>query len=180
MEQWKPIPGYEGLYDASTHGRIRSTPGKITSNAQYSQRVWKSRILKGRGDKWTPGRRVSLWKDGQCKDLLVARLVAVTFLGAPPAEDWTVNHKNGNRLDNRIDNLEWLTRADNIRHSFETGIQTSQKLTRLIGDGEVLSFRSMTLAGYGIGRNHGYIHDCLKKNKRARSADGRYYKIEVV
>ena len=65
------------------------------------------------------GYRVTLWKAGKPKTLLVSRLVATTFLEDLINTDMTVNHKNGDRLDNRIENLEWLTRADNIRYGFE-------------------------------------------------------------
>ena len=67
------------------------------------------------------GYRVDLWKNGKPKCFLVARLVATTFLEDLIDTDMTVNHKNGNRLDNRVENLEWLSRADNIRYGFENG-----------------------------------------------------------
>ena len=67
------------------------------------------------------GYRVDLWKNGKPHTLLVARLVATTFLEDLINTDMTVNHKNGNRLDNRIENLEWLSRADHIRYGFQNG-----------------------------------------------------------
>ena len=67
------------------------------------------------------GYRVDLWKDGKPKTFLVARLVATTFLEDLIDTDMTVNHKDGNRLNNNIENLEWLSRADNIRYGFQNG-----------------------------------------------------------
>ena len=99
-ENWKAIPGYEGLYEASTLGRIRTAEGKTTSSRRFFKRVWKQRILKGRA--------VSLWKDGKEKDWLVARLVAMTWIDGY-CEGMTVNHKDRNRFNNNIDNLEWLS-----------------------------------------------------------------------
>ena len=68
MDKWKDIPGYERLYQASNQGIIRTAPGKTTSNARYEKRVWKTRVMKGRG-KSLVGWRVGLWKDGVCKKL---------------------------------------------------------------------------------------------------------------
>lgn len=62
-----------------------------------------------------------MWKNGKHKTMLLHRLIATTFLENFINTSMTVNHKNGNRLDNRIENLEWLSRADNIRYGFENG-----------------------------------------------------------
>jgi transposase len=56
------------------------------------------------------------------KPILVHRLVALTFLGEPPTPDHDVNHLNGNRVDNRPDNLAWATRSENIEHAYKTGL----------------------------------------------------------
>ena len=69
IEEWKDIPEYEGLYQASTLGRIRTHPNKTTANARCAVRKWNTRIMKGRG-KQNSGYRVGLWKDGKCKDFL--------------------------------------------------------------------------------------------------------------
>ena len=65
--------------------------------------------------------RVSLWKDRKEKTWLVARLVALTWCDGY-ADGLTVNHKNGNPLDNSAQNLEWMTRAANIQHGFKNGL----------------------------------------------------------
>lgn len=178
MVIWKDIPGYEGLYQASNTGYIRSVEGKITSSKRFAVRHWKSRILKGRGDKPTTGKRVSLWKDGKPKDFLVARLVALTFLGEPQ-QGFTVNHKDGNRMNNAIENLEWLSIEDNVRHAFETGLVNTQKSVVLENDKEKLRFRSYARAGVYIGRNVGYISNCIKHKRCAVANNGTVYKIVV-
>lgn len=174
MEMWKDIPGYEGLYQASTFGNIRTVEGKTTSNRLYATRRWKSRVLKGRGDNPRTGKRVSLWKDGQVKDWLVARLVAITFLGDPPKE-FTVNHKDGNRMNNNIDNLEWLSSADNIRHGFATGLYHTQKAVTLRRNGQYLTFRSMAKCDEFLGRCNGYTSNSLKKRYTVYDANGNEY-----
>lgn len=178
MEIWKDIPGYEGIYQASTLGRIRTAEGKTTSNKRHAVRRWKSRVLKGRGDYYSTGKRVSLWKDGKVKDCLVARLVALTFLGQP-RESFTVNHKDGNRLNNRIENLEWLSLGDNIRHGFATGLYPTKHVA-LERNGITLEFASMAKCDRFLGRAPGYTSNSLKRRLTLYDADGNEYYGQVV
>jgi hypothetical protein len=180
MEVWKDIPDYEGIYQASTFGRIRTVEGKTTVSTRHGVRHWKSRILKGRGDNPRTGKRVSLWKNGKPKDWLVARLVAITFLGDPP-DEFTVNHKDGNRMNNNIDNLEWLSRADNIRHGFDTGLYTTTKAVSLkrVGKGvfypQIIVFDSMTKCDKFLNRAKGYTSNTLSQNRPLRDSEGNTY-----
>jgi hypothetical protein len=180
MEVWKDIPGYAGLYQASTFGRIRTCENKVTSNARYSKRVWKSRIMKGRGDNPHTGKRVCLWKNGKSQSYLVARLVAMTFLGDPP-KDYTVNHKDGNRMNNNIDNLEWLSLGDNVRHAFATGLMSRTQKDIVLKDdsiGEVFEFDSYAECSRFLGRNHGYVSGRLKKKQNIMMADtGKTFRV---
>lgn len=178
-EIWKDIPNYEGIYQASNLGRIRTAEGKTTYTKRHGIRHWKSRILKGRGDNIATGKRVSLWKNGKVKDWLVARLVAITFLGEPQGNVNTVNHINGNRLDNRIENLEWLTIADNIRHAFDTGLMPYKKVI-LYNDNFKMTFRSLSQASKFLNRNHSYLSLCLKKNRKITNKDKEQFQIKLI
>ena len=175
-ETWKDIPGYEGIYQASTLGNIRTVEGKTTSNKRYTTRHWKSRVLKGKGNNPKTGKRVSLWKDGKPKEWLIARLVAITFLGNPP-EGYTVNHKDGNRMNNAIENLEWLSLSDNIKHGFSTGLYHTQKSVILKKDGKVFEFRSMAQCDKFLRRTQGYTSRRLKKWNILEDADGGLYAV---
>lgn len=178
MEMWKDIPGYEGLYQASDLGNIRSAPNKVTSNARYGRRVWKSRVMKfkeqksgGRGDL-----RVSLWKDGSQKDFLVARLVALAWCDGF-CDGMTVNHKGGNFKNNRPSNLEWVSLEDNIRHGFRTGLyEKTQRQVKLVSEvtGEIV-FPSMSDASRYCGKSHGYVSDAIGKGRKVRDLDGNVY-----
>ena len=172
-EIWKDIKGYSG-YQVSNLGRVR-THNKTTYTEKHGERHWKNRILKFKPDynsrykeKQGTGYRVTLWKNGKGKDYLVARLVATTFLENLIDTKMTVNHKNGNRLDNRLENLEWLSLSDNIRYGFENG-QYKQHKTILYNDNEKYEFRSKSLASEFLGRSSGYVSTCLIKNKKAIS-----------
>lgn len=183
-ELWKDIPNYEGIYQASNLGRIRTVEGKKTYSKLHGERTWKQRILKPKKcrDFNLCGYRVSLWKDGKHKDYLVARLVCTTWHENLIDTKMTVNHKDGNRLNNNIENLEWLSIGDNIRHGFENDL-FKQNHTVLTSkkDGTKYTFRSQTLAGRFLGRNHGYITNLRLRNKdTAVSANGDEYFVEVL
>ncbi len=177
MEVWKDIPEYEGLYQASTHGRVRSVEGKITSNAAHKERRWKSKILKGRGNNYVTGKRVTLWKDGKSKEWLVCRAVAMTFL--PNFKDGdTVNHIDGNRMNNRISNLEWLSLPDNIRHGFRTGLyRNTQKPVVVMCEDFKMRFNSMNEADRYLGRSDGYISNHLNQGRPIRDSGGKVYSV---
>ena len=182
MEVWKPIPGYEGIYDASSFGRIRTAEGKTTNSVRHGVRVWKQRILKPKAcaDYRKAGYRVTLWKNKKPKDFLVARLVCTTFHENLIGTKMTVNHKDGNRLNNRIENLEWLSLADNIRDGFKTGLyKSAQKSVILTNEaGEKISFHSMSEADKFLCRSNGYVSGCIKKKRFPKSKSGQFYIAE--
>lgn len=125
-EIWKNIPNYQG-YQVSNLGRIR-THNKITHTEKHGERHWKNRILKFKGQTYNTGYRVDLWKNGKAKTLLVARLVAFTFYNEDiNNHTLTVDHIDGNRFNNNINNLELVSLAENIKRGFETGLYSNQK-----------------------------------------------------
>lgn len=184
-EIWKEIPHYEGLYEASPDGRIRTVEGKTTSSARYKKRVWKQRILKQKMRKSKNGRldaMVSLWKDGKPHCHLVSRIIATTFVSDNLYTNLTVNHKDGNPLNNNADNLEWLTRAENIQYGYANGQYSSvQKPVYLVKDDIELYFNSYNDANKYLGKKCSYISNLIKKGKDiAISKDGVKYQIILV
>ena len=176
---WKDIPGFEGIYQASNTGSIRTKPGKVTSNRRYAHREWKTRVLKV---KYLKGRRkdarVTLWRDGKESDHLVSRLVAMTWVDGY-APGLTVNHIDGNPENNATDNLEWVSIGDNIRKGYETGLFSKcQKPITLIGETACIKFDSMAQASRFLGRKNGYIHNCIKTGRFPTRADGQVYIVK--
>lgn len=120
-EIWKPIDGFEGRYEVSNLGRVRS----LTDN---------------KGNKRIKVRRLQLAKSGYLYLNLWAkskmyvrkphRLVAEAFLDKPEGAQ-CVNHKNGDKTDNRAENLEWCTYSQNTRHAIETGLIEANLADRL-------------------------------------------------
>ena len=117
MEVWKDIPGYEGLYKASNYGRIKSLSRVVKHNLGGEKRL-KERMLKGYVNPYGY-LRIELSKHGVSKQYSAHRLVALTFLGH---SDLTVNHIDGDKLNNNISNLEYLSIADNTRHAVKIGL----------------------------------------------------------
>ena len=179
MEEWRDIPGYEGIYEASTLGQIRSKAGKTTRSARHGVRHWRQRILKQKVCRNKKGRydaRVELWKDGKHKTFLVARLVAMAWVDGYIPE-LTVNHRDGNPLNNKADNLEWLTLADNIKQGFEDGLYSTCHQIRLKSENAIYHFDSMAEASRFLDRNDGYISNCLKRGTAITDTRRMQYEI---
>ncbi|WP_159585955.1 NUMOD4 domain-containing protein [Chelativorans xinjiangense] len=105
-EVWKDISGFEGLYSVSTHGRIWSHVSGCLKKAKTSRR---DRYLS-----------VKIYKNGQENNFLVHRLVAETFIPNPEGKP-QVNHKDFDRQNPRVDNLEWNTPLENVGHFLASG-----------------------------------------------------------
>lgn len=113
MTMWKDIPDYEGLYQASEAGEIRSVDRVIVRKDGIVQKH-EGRILSPATNA-SGYFNVSLRKDGKARSFLVSRLIALTFLQNPYGLP-EVNHINEIKTDNRIENLEWIDRIGNCNH----------------------------------------------------------------
>lgn len=135
QEIWKPIPGYEGYYEASTKGCIRSVDRTIILKDRLGNdrpSLYKGRILKPCSKTYERSNikqrfQVALSIDSKLKTWDVHKLIALTFIPNPSNHD-TVNHIDGDTFKNHIENLEWISKADNNRHAFRNGLVKTQKL----------------------------------------------------
>lgn len=107
MEIWKDIKGYEGLYQVSDHGRVKSKKVPI-----------KKPNLSGRYP------YINLFKNGKYKTFYIHRLVAIHFIGE---SDLVVNHKDGVKTNNHVSNLEYCTQSQNIRHAWSNGLSKARR-----------------------------------------------------
>ena len=114
-EIWRWIRGYEGLYQISNFGRVKSFPRNTTSKIQIIKP-----LLSRSGYLY-----VGLRKQGTKRlRFKLHRLVSQAFIENPENKQ-TVNHKDGNKFNNYVDNLEWATQDENNQHAIDTGLQKS-------------------------------------------------------
>lgn len=119
-ERWVPVIGYEGCYEVSDHGSVRSLDRVVKSHHHGSRRA-KCRLMKIFPD--TIGYLcIRLSREGDRKNHLVHRLVARAFIGVCP-DGLQVNHINGRKYDNRVENLEYVTRSENMLHAYALGLK---------------------------------------------------------
>lgn len=147
VEIWKPIPGFP-KYEASNTGFIRSTKYK-KPRVLYA-------MINSNGYK-----NLTLSNNGIKHQVLVHRMVATAFIPNPENKEMC-NHKNGNKTDNTVENLEWVTVSENNYHAYAAGLKTKEgehhhmaKLT----NSDVLEirrlFRDTKLGNTAIGRMFG-------------------------
>lgn len=117
LEIWKSIPSYEGLYEVSNYGSIRSLTYKKANGPTRNGRLLKYHINAG-GYK-----QVVLSKHGLKTPKTIHRLVALAFLGESTLQ---VNHKDGDKQNNHLSNLEYVTPKQNIHHAIHMGLTDSR------------------------------------------------------
>ena len=168
MEVWKDIPGYEGKYQISNRGRVKSLP----RNEKFCKRST-AIILKT----FTCGsgyQEVILKDHGRRKPHLIHRMVATAFVPNPEGKE-EVNHKDGNKDNNDCTNLEWVTPRENIRHSFdELEHKLNTRSVVCVETGEV--FGSIKAAADTKGLQLPLIWKCC--NGRQQTTGGYHWKYE--
>lgn len=147
---WKHARDYENLYEVSSTGLIRTIPREIIRSNGRKYTV-KRRVLKPAKD-GCGYLRVGLSKNGKLFTEKVHRLVAKTFLVADYSLE--VNHKNGIKTENNIENLEFVTRSQNQLHAFKTGLQTGKKgelnSSAKIDDIKALTIKTLICSGWKL------------------------------
>lgn len=113
-EIWKDVKGYEGWYQVSNTGKIKNVQSNKILKCSYTDRNYL---------------RATLCKNGEYKGFKVHRLVAIAFLPKPESS-FEVNHKDGNKLNNNVNNLEWVSHEQNMKHGWKNGLIKLGKVGR--------------------------------------------------
>ena len=169
-EVWKPVPGYEGLYEVSNLGNVRSINWRNTG-------VVKNLYLKTHNKGYL---QVELAKDGIKKSFVVHRLVATAFLPNPLAYP-EVNHKDENKKNNVVENLEWCSRSYNVLYSISSrksvkhreycsrnSKNSSLKVQQIAKDGTVIKVWSNSREVFlQTGMSDWSISECCRGNRKS-------------
>lgn len=161
-EIWKDIQGFEGLYQISNLGNVFSfiTNRKIKGGFSRDYRI------------------VDLKKDKKRHQVYVHRLVAQAFIPNPENKK-EINHKNLDKLDNRVSNLEWVSRKENIQHALLNGVMHKNHKVKQIKNGVIINiFDSVDIASKKTGIYSSGIYKCLNVNYYSKTAGG--YQWEYV
>ena len=163
-EIWRPVVGYEGLYEVSSYGRVRSLDRYDSKN-----HFIKGRILKlsddGRGYLF-----VQLSSNGKVKKFLVHRLVAIAFIPNPD-NLLEVNHRNEDKSNDNVDNLEWCTRKYNINY----GSRTDRMRDTKIKNGTYTGLSREEYSKKYYQENRDKRRECMKKYKQENKDKKREY-----
>lgn len=177
--QWKTIKYYEGYYEVSDNGNVRSLDRDVPDSV-YGQKHLRGRMMKLTESKGRNGDEgylvVNLRKNHTSKTVPVHRLVAEAFLPNPLGLP-TVNHKDGNKMNNCVDNLEWASYSSNNLHALENGLRAPRgnAIVQLDMVGNVIKvYRSTCEAARLTGISRGMISHCV--NHRAHLAGGYQWK----
>jgi hypothetical protein len=171
MEKWKPIIGYKNIYKISDIGRVKSLSRKGMTT---------EKILRN-GKSALGYSYVILSKNGNKKHHTIHRLVAVAFIKNLKNKP-CVNHMNGVKADNTVENLEWCTHSENQLHAFEIGLRNGDKFrkkVKIIKNNRILEFDSISEAADFICCNHSDVSCVLTgRQKTTRGWKAEYQKEE--
>lgn len=166
MERWKDVDGYEGIYQVSSEGRVKSINHKNHRGNMIYGQILK---LKHEANGYL---RVNLVKDGHAKQHSVHRLVAKAFIPNPQNLP-TVNHKDEDKTNNAVFNLEWLSVEDNIRYG--TGVKRSRQNRDMKKMGEKISItkrakgQTRPIIQYDLNMNEVARYDSIQEAARANN-----------
>ena len=182
-ERWKDIENYEGLYQISDIGRVRSLEREVWNGRVYY--LIQGRVLKFYLEKGNRYFTVGLWKDGKCITNRIHIIVGKHFIANPEGKP-EINHKNGDKTDNRVENLEWVTAKENSQHAIKTGLNTQG--ISVIGinleTNKRIIFSSMSDAARYLRKNgyskagSGDISSCCSNKKGNYSAYGHKWEYQ--
>lgn len=182
-EIWKPVKGYEGFYEVSNTGKVKALQRAVKAHNGWD-RTFNERLLTLHSSKLTkrhpnPMYHVELWKDNKRAVKMIHRLVAEHFIPNPDGKP-QVNHIDGNRANNTVENLEWCTNSENMHHAYKTGLATPKGRKPVRGKnkitGVVVEFNSVEEAARELKGNPDAIRAALK----GRSASSCGYIWEYI
>lgn len=124
QEVWKPVLGYETAYEVSSLGRVRSVDREVMN--RWGTTCARKGQIRAHGVKREGYHFVNLCRKQRAKPMYVHRLVAIAFLPNPDCLP-QVNHRDGDKSNNAVENLEWCSKSENCQHALSAGLYESAK-----------------------------------------------------
>ena len=171
MERWKDINGYEGLYQVSDKGRVRSLSHITKNNVNGGQRMTTGRILNPYKTR-NGYLMVILSKNEKRERAYIHRLTAYAFIDNKNNLR-EINHIDGNKSNNDIENLEWVTHKENQNHAFNN--MMNKKAHPVICEETQIAYRSMTMAAKAYGIDRHCIKQSCESGEPFKCLHWRYY-----
>lgn len=191
-EEWRDVVGYEGLYEVSNFGNVRTVARTYEVESSKNGTSYKCvRPVKSKIKKQTENSngylRVNLWKDNSGKYLFVHRLVADAFIDGK-FDGCVVDHIDGNRHNNKVSNLRWCTQSVNIEDAYKRGTRKPSRMSKkereehsmrvskpvIRSDGR--RFKSVIAASRALGLSDGAVSQVL--HGRCKTAGGYSFEYE--
>ena len=175
----KQIKGFEGIYEIDEYGKIYSVERIVLSGKNLKViRKYERKEKPQRLDKYGY-KRITLCKDGKLKTISIHRLVAITFIEGDSR--LTVNHKDGNKLNNHYSNLEFISNNENLKHAHRIGLNnppknkvgTENKFSKL-NEFQVLEIRKSNISSRKLSVKYGVHHSVIQGIKNGT----RYFNIK--
>lgn len=169
-EKWKDVKGYEGIYQVSNLGRVKSLDRKVyqkNKSNKFQYVTYKGKILKSQKQR-NGYLIIDLHRNNKTKRKLVHILVAETWIPNLNSNKY-INHKDSNPQNNRIDNLEWCTQSYNVKYAYKNGnkIAPNMKKTNQIKNGKIINtYISMTDAERKTGIKSANISKCCRNIRK--------------
>ncbi len=174
-EIWKDVKGFEGSYQVSNLGRIRSIDRTIT----HINRWGKMCCFRIPGIIMKKSISAFGYERIQLKDRKyhVHRLILTSFIGINKDKKFT-NHKNGIKTDNRLINIEWITASDNLKHAYKNNLAKPTRTIKVVRHSDGKVFESLASAGRDVGVDAKSIwFVCNKVHKTCHGDKYSYYKV---
>lgn len=167
VEEYRDIHGYGGMYQVSNRGNVKGVKGVKKQTVQNSSY-----------------KRLILYKDGKVVNCLVHRLVAQAFIPNPHGYS-QVNHIDGDKMNNCVENLEWCTASQNLKHAYRTGLNrwikgkgTPSKRVGKYKNGQLIAaYESIGEASRENSINSSAISQCVNKKPYFKTAGGYEWKF---
>lgn len=173
---WKSVVGFEGLYEVSSCGVVRSVP-RIINYADGRKYTYPSKVLSHNINKTNSAHLVHLYKNSKRTAKTVHRLVMEAHCPNTDYSKAEINHKDGNRNNNTVDNLEWCSRLENMQHGFSTGLINntgSNHGNSIYNEAQIAHVKR--LLNSGLSASHVAILSGVKKGTVEQVRQGKQWK----